>query len=130
MRILVMGLSGSGKTTLCLKLKVLLKNIIHLNADEVRKSLNDWDFSVNGRLRQASRLRMLANDISFDYLIDTICPFEATRGLIEPHKIILMNTIASSKYDDTDRLFTRPINAFEINTLNYKLDSVIEFIYK
>ena len=44
--ILVMGLPGAGKTTLANELAPLL-NAKRLNADEIRKAANDWDFSVN-----------------------------------------------------------------------------------
>ena len=43
-----MGLPGAGKTTLASKLVPLLK-AKWLNADNVRKESNDWDFSVEGR---------------------------------------------------------------------------------
>ena len=39
-----MGLPGAGKTTLADELAPLL-NAKRLNADEVRKAANDWDFS-------------------------------------------------------------------------------------
>ena len=39
-----MGLPGSGKTTLANELGPML-NAKRLNADEVRKEANDWDFS-------------------------------------------------------------------------------------
>ena len=38
-----MGLPGSGKTTLANELAKLIKSK-RLNADEVRKAANDWDF--------------------------------------------------------------------------------------
>ena len=52
--ILVMGLPGAGKTTLANELAPNL-NAKRLNADEVRKAANDWDFSEEGRTRQAKR---------------------------------------------------------------------------
>ena len=53
--ILIMGLPGSGKTTLAEELAPML-NAKRLNADEVRKEANDWDFSEEGRKRQAKRM--------------------------------------------------------------------------
>ena len=53
--ILVMGLPGAGKTTLANEMAPLL-NAKRLNAVEVRKAANDWDFSKEGRVRQAKRM--------------------------------------------------------------------------
>ena len=50
-----MGLPGSGKTTLANELAPML-NAKRLNADEVRQEANDWDFSEEGRKRQAKRM--------------------------------------------------------------------------
>ena len=49
-----MGLPGAGKTTLADALAKKI-NAKRLNADEVRKAANDWDFSQEGRKRQAKR---------------------------------------------------------------------------
>ena len=43
MKCLVMGLSGSGKTTLAKPLAELIGGV-HLNADDIRKKYDDWDF--------------------------------------------------------------------------------------
>jgi len=74
--ILVMGLPGSGKTTLANELAPLL-NAKRLNADEVRKEANDWDFSEKGRVRQAKRMADAALKLKkqgFNVVADFICP--------------------------------------------------------
>ena len=43
MKILIMGLPGSGKTTLA-RLLAPMFNAVLLNADQVRKDADDWDF--------------------------------------------------------------------------------------
>ena len=53
--ILIMGLPGAGKTTLANELSKLIE-CKRLNADEIRKAVNDWDFSEEGRKRQAKRM--------------------------------------------------------------------------
>ena len=53
--ILIMGLPGSGKTTLASELAPLIQ-ATRINADEVRKTANDWDFSEEGRKRQSKRM--------------------------------------------------------------------------
>jgi adenylylsulfate kinase len=57
--ILIMGLPGSGKTTLASELAPLI-NAKRINADEVRRAHNDWDFSEEARKRQAKRMADLA----------------------------------------------------------------------
>ena len=62
--ILVMGLPGAGKTTLANELAKLIK-AKRLNADEIRKAANDWDFSEEGRTRQAKRMLEIANNCGY-----------------------------------------------------------------
>ncbi len=57
-KILICGLSGSGKSTLANPLSEMM-DAVWLNADEVRREMNDWDFSDEGRRRQANRMTML-----------------------------------------------------------------------
>ena len=72
-KILIMGLPGSGKTTLASKLVPILK-AKWINNDEVRKAANDWDFSEEGRIRQAKRMADYAKKYKGkeNYLIRTI----------------------------------------------------------
>ena len=63
MKILIMGLPGAGKTTLASKL-VKKINAKWLNADQVRKDANDFDFSEKGRERQATRMANLAENFN------------------------------------------------------------------
>ena len=59
MRILIMGLPQSGKTVLGEKLSKEF-GILFWDADVVRKVYNDWDFTLQGRERQALRMRKLS----------------------------------------------------------------------
>ena len=62
MKILIFGLPGSGKTTLATPFAELIGGV-HLNADAVRETYKDWDFSPEGRIRQAQRMRYLADGV-------------------------------------------------------------------
>ena len=79
--ILVMGLPGAGKTTLADEMAPLL-NAKRLNADEVRKAANDWDFSEEGRIRQAKRMAEAALKLKADgcLLYTSPSPRDRTRS--------------------------------------------------
>ena len=86
-----MGLPGSGKTTLASELVPLL-NAKWLNNDKVRKDANDWDFSEEGRAKQAKRMADLAEKYKQEgsYVVcDFICPTPKTRELFNADLIVL-----------------------------------------
>ena len=118
MKILVCGLPGSGKTTLSMHLKPMF-NAIHLNADEVRKQADDWDFSNEGRKRQANRMRDLANDqVKQNRVViaDFICPTEQLRKDFDADYVIYMDTIKEGRFEDTNKIFEAPSNYdFKVN---------------
>ena len=105
-----MGLPGSGKTTLAVELSPLL-NAKRLNADEVRKEANDWDFSEEGRTRQAKRMADFALKLKEDgnfVVADFVCPTPAARALFPADFIIWVDTIKEGRFDDTNKMFVKP----------------------
>ncbi len=110
--ILVMGLPGAGKTTLANEMAPLL-NAKRLNADEVRKSANDWDFSEEGRIRQAKRMAQAALKLKSegDYVIaDFIAPTPEARSLFPADYIVWVDTIKKGRFEDTNQMFVNPKN--------------------
>ncbi len=105
-----MGLPGAGKTTLANELGPLLK-AKRVNADEVRKSANDWDFSEEGRKRQSKRMSKLALNLKNEgnYVIaDFICPTPEARNLFPADYIIWVDTIKEGRFEDTNQMFVKP----------------------
>ena len=125
-KILIMGLPGSGKTTLASKLVPLL-NAKWVNNDEVRKAANDWDFSNEGRKRQAKRMANIAEkhkqEGRYNYLVtDYICPTPKTRELYNADYLVWVDTIKKGRFDDTNKMFVKPDKYdFRVTTQNAEL---------
>jgi energy-coupling factor transporter ATP-binding protein EcfA2 len=126
MKILIMGLSGSGKSELAKELHSLFQNderpSIRINGDEIREAHKDWDFSPEGRIRQAERMARLAKKSNTDYVIaDFIAPTKQTRDIFNPDMLIWLDTVRSSKYTNTDVVFQNPTNyAFKVKKKDAK----------
>ena len=122
--ILIMGLPGAGKTTLADELAPKL-NAKRLNADEVRKAANDWDFSEEGRKRQAKRMADFALELKKqgNYVVaDFICPTPEARNLFPADFVIWVDTIKEGRFDDTNQMFVKPEKFdFHVTTQNAKV---------
>ena len=98
--------------------------IIHLNADEIRKHFNDWDFSKEGRLRQADRMKRFSDYIylqKISPLADFVCPLDETRNILNPDIIIWMDTEKKGRFENTNKIFQKPKKFhFRITTKNAK----------
>ena len=108
--ILIMGLPGAGKTTLAEQLAPKL-NAKRLNADEVRKAVNDWDFSEEGRVRQAKRMAEAALKLKAEghYVIaDFIAPTPKARSLFPADFRVWVDTIKEGRFEDTNQMFIKP----------------------
>src|SRR6056300_454934 len=110
LKILIMGLPGSGKTWLAERLQKHL-DCAWFNADEVRKQANDWEFGEEARVRQARRMRNIANyekGCGRVVICDFVCPTELTRYIFEADVTIWMNTIEEGRFEDTNKMFQNP----------------------
>jgi len=123
MKILICGLPGSGKSTLAEPFCELI-NGVWLNADKIRTLYDDWDFTPAGRMRQAQRMRYLADGVVMAGRIavaDFVCPTSAARAAFAADYTVFMNTLEASKstkpaapgttFEQTDSMFEPVQNA-------------------
>ena len=107
-----MGLPGAGKTTLANELAKLIESK-RLNADEIRRAANDWDFSEEGRKRQSKRMSDAALKLKNEgnnVIADFICPTPEARKIFPADYIIWVDTIKEGRFEDTNQMFVKPEN--------------------
>jgi adenylylsulfate kinase len=127
MIIQIIGLPGSGKTELAKALKERI-NAIHLNADEVRATVNsDLGFTPEDRIEQARRMgdmaRLIAKQGVAPVIVDFVCPTELTRAAFgKPEILIYMDTIKEGRFEDTNKMFEAPTD-YDWSFLNHTLEA-------
>ena len=152
-KILIMGLPGAGKTFFAERLKKFLEEnsrVSHMpleklaqqemmplhwdakvkwfNADEVRKSYNDWDFSKEGRIRQSIRMAEFALKSSADFVIcDFVAPFPEMRHNFKADWTIWIDTIKESRYEDTNKAFVEP-DVYDFRIIEQNADKWVQFV--
>lgn len=124
-----MGLPGSGKTTLAKKIVTMFK-AKWLNADDIRKKYNDWDFSREGVSRQAKRMAKLAKQSRRKVIIaDFICPFKKGRKIFNADYVIWMDTVKKGRLPSFDKTFQKPKD-FNIRIKTKNAKNYAKQIYK
>lgn len=144
-RILVMGLPGSGKTYFAEQLKKYLEDhseffsiadnvgetrakVKWINADDVRKKYNDWDFSIEGRIRQSIRMRELADSFLNDFVIaDFIAPLPEMRHNFKADWTIWIDTIEKGRFEDTNKVFVPP-EVYDFRITEQNAERWVEFV--
>jgi hypothetical protein len=131
----IIGLPGSGKTELAKALKERI-NAIHLNADEVRATVNsDLGFSSEDRIEQARRMgdmaRLIAKQGVAPVIVDFVCPTEITRAAFgKPDILVWVDRIKQGRFEDTNKIWEDPDNFDARIPADYTVEQEADYIIK
>ena len=128
MKILIMGLPGSGKTWLAERLQKHT-GFAWYNADAVREMANDWDFTPEGRIRQAKRMRHIADFEKSEgrhVVCDFVCPTEKARDMFDADITIWVDTIKEGRFEDTNKMFEAPAMSVNFHVVRHLTDAEIQ----
>ena len=122
MKILICGLPGSGENLVSRELVQNIDNCAWYNADIVRTASNDWDFSKEGRSRQAMRMKTFADFEKNNgrYVIcDFVAPSKAARKSFGADYLIWLDTIKEGRVVESKKneLKNSKDLPFEVETL-------------
>ena len=122
MKILICGLPGSGKTWIAKRLVDYIENCAWYNADIIRTASNDWDFTSEGRARQANRMKTFADFEASNgrsVICDFVAPTENARLLFKPDYLIWLDTIKEGRVVENkkEELETAKDLPFEVESL-------------
>jgi adenylylsulfate kinase len=127
MKILIFGLPGAGKTWLAERLQKHIPNCAWFNADRIREMADDWDFTPEGRLRQATRMKNIADyerDNNRWVICDFVCPTKHTREMFDADLSIWVDTISEGRFEDTNKMFEIP-SSFDYHVNHFYSDQEI-----
>jgi adenylylsulfate kinase len=131
----IIGLPGSGKTELAKALKERI-NAIHLNADEVRATINsDLGFTIEDRVEHARRLGEIARVISKQgvapVIVDFICPTNLTRKAFgKPDILVWVDRIKQGRFEDTNKMWENPTDFDARIPADYTVEQEVDYLIK
>jgi hypothetical protein len=135
MIIQIIGLPGSGKTELAKALKERI-NAIHINADEVRATVNsDLGFAPEDRLEQARRMgemsRLISKQGVAPVIVDFVCPTSLTRAAFgKPDILIWVDRIKQGRFEDTNKMWEDPESFDARIPADYTVEQEANYIIK
>jgi hypothetical protein len=111
-------------------------NAVHLNADEVRSTVNsDLGFSEEDRIEQARRMgemaRLIAKQGVAPVIVDFVCPTKKTREAFGfADLIVWVDRVKEGRYEDTNKMWEHPeffdLRILDGYTIKQEVDTVIQ----
>lgn len=136
---LLNGQPGSGKTNIAKELTKLVANPIHIEENKLRDSLNNHDYTHEGKIEFIKNIITIAKYLDneqFNVIISVVCPYRYLRESFKKNnnvkEIYVHNDNLSfiKKKNFCDNYEIPVDNYIDINNTNLSIDESINIILK
>ena len=72
--------------------------------------MSKWDFSLEGRIKQAQRMKFLSDGVVMVRkiaVVHFVCPTQKARDEFDADFTVWMDTIKEGRYEDTNKMFEK-----------------------
>lgn len=113
------GQPGAGKTTLALELISRLENTIHIDGDNLRDILQNFDYTPEGRVKNITNVIVLARFLDykgFNVVISVVAPYKELRESLKSSNKVVEIYVHTNEIRGRENFFS---NQYEKPTTNY-----------
>jgi adenylylsulfate kinase len=132
------GQPGSGKTTLAVELIKFIKNTIHIDGDNLRNILSNYDYTPKGRKQNIENVLVLARFLDykkFNVIISVIAPYKYIRDSLKETNKVIEIYVYTNKIRGREKYFVKEYeppteNFLSIDTSNLSIEKCINKILR
>jgi cytidine diphosphoramidate kinase len=132
------GQPGAGKTTLALELINRLDNCIHIDGDNLRDILKNYDYTPEGRIKNISNVITIARYLDykkFNVIISVVAPFRDLRESLKESNEVTEIFVHTNEKRGREHYFSKnyekPLKNFtSIDTTNKTAKECIDLLLK
>lgn len=132
------GQPGSGKTTLAKKVLKLVSNPIHIDGDNLRSILNNFDYSETGRRKNIENVISIARFLDskgFTVVISVVAPYRDLRESLKSTNKVVEFYVHTLELRGREKYFCESYekpekNFINIDTTGKTVEETMSLIYK
>lgn len=132
------GQPGSGKTTLAKEVLKLVSNPIHIDGDNLRSILNNFDYSEAGRRKNIENVISIARFLDskgFTVIISVVAPYRDLRESLKSTNKVVEFYVHTSELRGRENYFCESYekpekNFIDIDTTEKTVEETMNIIYK
>lgn len=130
------GQPGAGKTTLALELIKNLENCIHIDGDNLRDILKNYNYSKEGRIENINNVITITRFLDFkkfNVVISVVAPYKKLRESLKDTNDVIEVYVHTKQIRGREKFFSKEYekptdNFIDMDTTNITPEKSIEII--